>query len=204
MKKIITLVVAVAISTAMFAQSVSVFHIGGNVSKFTGKNGYGDYTPGYQVGFSNDFGGRLSVEPGIFLIHKGTQRKLGDDRHVTSLNYLQIPVNMKFNLEIGKMRLIIGAGVYGSVGLWGNTKTNGKKTENIVFFDNKRVNRFKTLDFGGQVFAGVIVDRFGVSFGYQPGFTNIHENKDSRIYNNSIYLNLSFLLGDPAKRNAKK
>ncbi len=80
MKKLLTLVAALAISGATFAQtqSYSVFHAGGNISNFTGKNaGDNDFTPGYQVGFSNDFGKLFSIEPGIFLFHKGQQWKRG-------------------------------------------------------------------------------------------------------------------------------
>ena len=196
MKKIITFFTAVAFSTAMFAQPVTIIHGGGNLSKFTGKDGVGDFTPGYQIGLSNDGGGKISLEPGIFLIHKGGQIGSGTFKTITNLNYLQIPVNVNFKAKVENIRLTAGFGVYGSVGLWANRRT-GSINQPINFFakDNNILDGdIKFYDFGGQIFFRAVMEQFGVTLGYQPGFANI--SKIGSYNNSSFYLTLSYFLID--------
>ncbi len=203
MKKLLTLVAALAISGATFAQtqSYSVFHAGGNISNFAGKDvDESDFTPGYQVGFSNDFGKLISIEPGIFLIHKGDQAKIGDDKLITNLNYLQVPVSLKLNLEFGNMRLCVGAGVYGSVGLWANLKGKSgddKDKTSIKWFDKDNAYNAHPFDFGANVFASLWFGRVGVTLGYQPGLMTIareYNGNTNDTKNNSFYLSLSYLM----------
>jgi hypothetical protein len=206
MKKIIVLVAAVAFSVATFAQarSVNAIHIGGNLSTWKGDDVEDTkFTPGYQVGFTKDFGSLISIEPGIFLIHKGVKFEEGDSKEVYNTNYLQIPINLKLNLELGALRIQAGVGVYGSYGLWGKAKweegDNDGDTK-IKFKggdakDDDDFLRFSPFDFGGQVFAGVHFNRLGLSINYQPGFAEIM--KDNKVNNSSICLSLSYQLSDP-------
>jgi hypothetical protein len=191
MKKIIILLIVVAFSTVTVAQrqNVRMFHIGGNMSQFSGKDIHiGDLKPGYQVGFTSHFGSFMSLEPGIFLINKGA----GYGDNITNLNYLQVPINLKFNIGVGDLRFVFGAGVYGSIGLWGNVRDGvfGKKLNSVKFYEKDGTWNF--YDFGGQVFAGILFGRFGVNVGWQPGLISIQEH--STIYNNSVYLNLTYML----------
>jgi hypothetical protein len=198
MKKILLLVAAVALSSAVTAQSVGVFNFGGNMSKF---NKNSDNLLGYQVGFTNDFGGFLRLEPGLYLMHKGG--KSGDNK--TNLNYLQIPINLKINVEVGPIRVIGGVGVYGSLGLWANRK-NGDNKSKIKFYDKddeQLIGQMNPWDFGGQVFAGVIINRIGVTVGYQPGFANISKVDNADMKNGSFYVTLSTYMGDPAAERTR-
>ncbi len=221
MKKFLVFVVAAAFSVSTFAQtrSVNAIHIGGNMSTFTGsdlKDYFGEdgkkSTLGYQVGFTKDFGSFISIEPGIFLIHKGVAYKDGDWKSSVGLNYLQIPINVKVNLELGSMRLQAGLGVYASYGLWGKGKDDDgtDKDDYKIKFTSKEPGQddewqqANAFDFGGQVFAGLHFGRFGVTVSYQPGFASIMKGYDDnnkytnlKINNSSICLSLSYQLSDP-------
>lgn len=227
MKKITTFVIAAVFSSAIFAQTqiINVFHAGGNVSNFGGSDAekFVGKTPewahGYQVGFSTSFGSFFSIEPGVFLIHKGYRTKFKNDveteRFSVNLNYLQIPINAKIHFEIGNVGLSIGAGVYGSVGLFGNHRlsTKGKVNDikvrtmsqaQIKFFEKEGSSNYRYLpfDFGAQAFLGVNVNRFGVSIGYQPGFFSIvgktknalEGTEKLKVTNGTLFLNLSFAM----------
>ena len=184
MKKIMTFTTAVALSAVVFGQSM--FHLGPNLSQLKGANSNSDYSLGYQVGISSNFGEFLSLEPGLFLINKGG--KHGDV--TTNLNYIQIPIEVKVNFRIDDVRIYFGAGVYGALGIWGNTKNNGKKITSINFFEDEASH--KMFDFGGQISGGIMFGRLGITLGYQPGLMNIHKNIDTR--NNTFFLNLSYVL----------
>jgi hypothetical protein len=63
------------------------------------------------------------------------------------------------------------------------------------------------FDVGGQVFSGIVVDRIGITIGYQIGVVDVFKSRFSyfgleriRAKNSTIYLNLSYLLRNPAKR----
>jgi len=200
----VLLILVAGFSTAMFAQSVSTLHFGGNVSNFIGndtkfdnKNIY-DFKLGFQIGFTKTFGSFLQLEPGIFLANKGAKFKIYnypgyDYPHWSAetlclhLNYLQIPINLKVNFGDENLRFAVGIGVYGSVGLEGLIKT-----------DNSSL-----LDFGGQIFGSVQYGRFGVNVGWQPGFSRNMKytilvkngSKDNpKIYNNTFFFGLSYII----------
>ncbi|MDR1951779.1 MAG: hypothetical protein LBP96_06090 [Bacteroidales bacterium] len=190
MKKILTLVAAIAFTATAFTQVG--FQFGGNVSTFgglgeaTGKS----YKPGYQVGFTQNWGNwgeRLSIEPGIFLINKGG--KSGDRK--TNLNYLQVPLNTKVNFYLGDTRISLAYGIYGACGLWGGTKDGSDKKKEIKFGKDEPYVRF---DVGGQVFAGIMAGRVGMNVMYQFGGRKIMHSASAT--NTSIMLNLTYLLSD--------
>ncbi|MCL2026992.1 MAG: PorT family protein [Bacteroidales bacterium] len=225
MKKILTFAVAVAFSTALTAQSVSTIHAGANMSTFTGKDVEdAKFKFGYQVGFTQTFGDFIQIEPGLFLFNKGGK---GEDAYsdpdypeysyditqTIGLTYLQIPVNFKVNLGIGdNMNLVLGAGVYASVGLFGNVKMKGKwggenvdESAKVKFFGDVKDGEDKVeqapIDFGASIFAGLQFGRIGVNVGYQPGFMSIERKYEGeerwKMNNSSIFLSLSYSLNDP-------
>jgi hypothetical protein len=188
MKKIILFVAAVAFSTAAFSQFG--VQAGGNISMFSGNTHQNKVIAGYQIGLIKDlgeWGDRFSIEPGLFLIHKGG--KMADITR--RLNYLQLPVNTKINFYFGDARFFIGYGIYGACGLWGSRKVGKEKTD-LDFGKNKDVRRF---DVGGQAFLGMMIGRMGLKFMYQPGARDLAEH--SGLRNTSYMLNFTYLFSDP-------
>jgi hypothetical protein len=186
MKKIIAMIAMMAITTAAFSQFG--VQAGANMSTFS--DGLDNKAIlGYQVGFFNtlgQWGDRLSIEPGLILIHKGGTT----GNTTTHLNYLQVPLNTKINFYIGEAKLYLGYGIYGACGIWGNTKIDKTKTE--IDFGNENIRRF---DVGGQVMIGLISGRMGLDFAFQPGARSLYKN-GSRL-NTSYMLSYRYLFSDP-------
>ncbi|MDR1951780.1 MAG: PorT family protein [Bacteroidales bacterium] len=186
MKKILIFAIAVAFSATTFAQQTGAFNAGVNSSRFAGDDVvFSSFKLGYQVGFTSEVGGVFSFEPGIFLINKGNGAGNG-----TNLNYIQVPINLKISVGVSNLRIVGGFGAYGSLGLWAN-----QNKSKIKFYDLKNEATLKPYDLGGQVFAGIQLNRLSVKVGYQPGLTALYKNK--KMYNNSVSLNLTFRLSDP-------
>jgi hypothetical protein len=184
MKKIITTVAIIAFATAAYAQAYQI-HFGPNMSQFSG----GDYKIGYQVGVTQEWGGRFSAQPGIFLINKGN--KSGNTHH---LNYLQIPINTKLNFNVGNhARAFLSYGVYGSCGLW--------TSENTGNFGSKET--YRRFDIGGQLGTGFMAGRLGVNLLYQFGARQVyHSSNPAR--NESIILSITYMLTQPRTYYEKK
>jgi hypothetical protein len=192
MKKIITLVVAIAFATTAFSQFA--FQAGGNLSTFSGDS-KNKLKLGYQVGFLKelgDWGDRLTIEPGLFLVHKGARWDADPDNIAYRLNYLQVPLNTKINFYLGEAKIFVGYGIYGACGLWGSRKMGKEKTDIEWGNDHYKIRRF---DFGGQVMIGMVSGQMGANFTYQPGARGIR--KDSGVHNTSYMLNFTYYFSDP-------
>jgi len=179
MKKIITLVAAVAFATIAFSQ-VSI-HGGGNISQLTGV-AYPNSKLGGQIGLTT-FSNRLfSIQPGIFLISKGGRNSAGSTR----LNYIQVPVNMVLGYNVNEnLRLSLSAGLYCSFGLWGSTPA-GK----IDFFSD--VDDHSFVDLGGQILLSGQMGRYGARIGFHRGFTSVI----GRASNSTFTFGVSYTFGN--------
>ena len=207
MKKILTLVAAVAFATTAFSQWSA--NLGGNISQFTGADAKGTTKFGYQVGFTTYSNKLFSIQPGIYLINKGAK----EGKTTVSLNYLQIPVNFLLGYNITEeFRLIAGAGLYAGLGLWGKEEVwDMGSGPNPVLVDRKieffnQNDRYKALDLGWQFVIGGQWDRYGVRLSYQPGFTRVkgdynaeknnYSKKGPKEFNNSFTFSVSYTFGD--------
>jgi hypothetical protein len=104
----------------------------------------------------------ISVQPGLSLINKGTKISSSgldfedisttDESGSINLMYLEIPVNLLFNLQAGNAgKFFFGAGPYYAIGIDANSKYGGV-TEDIVFGsdeDNIRRGEFGFNFLGG-------------------------------------------------------
>ncbi|MDR0437604.1 MAG: PorT family protein [Bacteroidales bacterium] len=213
MKKIIILVIAVAYSTVTIAQetteqeprrTIGMVTAGGNISQFTGEDKIrpAGTKLGYQVGFTTYSTRMFTIQPGIFLANKGGK----EDGNTVNLNYLQAPVNMVFNFRVDdEWRVILGAGLYASLGLWGNWHDGTNQTP-IKFFDKEDPHR--AYDFGWQIFGGAQWGRYIATLGIQPGLARIkaiqqngeNTNKGQKVHNNSFTFSVAYLLANPQNR----
>ncbi|MCL2683373.1 MAG: PorT family protein [Bacteroidales bacterium] len=211
MKKFLILVIAVVYSTVTVAQQettdpksrgmVGMVSAGGNISQFTGE---GKERPagtklGYQIGLTTYSTKMFTIQPGIFLANKGGKAA----GNTVNLNYLQVPVNMLFNFRVdNEWRVILGAGLYVSLGLWGNWH-DGTNQTSIKFFDKE--DPYRAYDFGWQIFGGAQWGRYIATIGIQPGLARIkaiqengeNTNKGRKVHNNSFTFGLSYILTDP-------
>lgn len=136
--------------------------------------------------------GRFSIEPGAFYTQKGgetkykstTATKLQDYYQKTTLNYLEIPVNVFYNIPVGIGKIFVGGGPYVAFGLSGhyNSAYITSTGQNIqtgamqgdIRFDK---NGYKNPDYGINTLLGLqLKNNISFNAGYGFGLTNLYRS----------------------------
>ena len=141
----------------------------------------------FQAGFS--LAARMSrnlpiyLQTGLDFTGRGGESQGASD----NLYYLQLPVTASYYVNIGRIVSIRPyAGIYYCLGLFSNTKIDGKAQE---------IDGYKRSDFGLRFGADVVLAKhYSVGLGYDLGLMNI--NKDmfdaGKIRNRVFYLRLGY------------
>ncbi len=147
---------------------------------------------GFHIGIAGElplFGG-VMFEPGLMFATKGYKVDLGDVS--VSLNYIDIPLNLKYKLDIGDFAVWGSVGSYVGIGLSGKHKMTllGKDVENDVKFGEDE--DFKMLDYGLGFGAGVEYHRIILGVYYNIGLANIsnidlaNHKTNNKVFNISL------------------
>ena len=161
-----------------------------------------------------DFG-QLGFRPELNYIQKGSKYGFGSGSSKITLNYIQVPLNVVYNLELGKSgKLFFGLGPEVAFGISGNSKNSSGKTK--VKFDGKETDssggdnykHLKRTDFGVTVLAGFQLEMGAFAkIGYTLGLTDIDPDKNnSDPYFRSSYKNrglsicVGYMLGGKKKK----
>ncbi len=146
------------------------------------------------------------VEPGLLYSQKGTNYLVeGEGAYEdgvehdltlsTRLNYFEIPVFAKYNLEIGDNMYLTGKfGISYAFALSGkNTMDNGvdTTTKDLEFGDNKD---YKSSDFGINIGTGIKFNNFEVGINYFTGSNIDYSDNNSRhVTKNKVFsINLGY------------
>jgi len=203
-KKSILVVVSIAILSVAYAQAQSNFGVRAGLNfanmKFSG-DGFSaspDMKIGFQLGVVGEFSVNESfaIQPGILLAQQGFQIKIVDEKVSMSLNYLQVPVNITFNADLGGANLLLHAGPYFGYGLFGKAKYDGESTD-IKFGSGKDAN-LKAPDFGFGFGAGVQFGAIQTGIGYNIGLLNLYPGSSSdgvKMKNKCLALTVTYLFG---------
>lgn len=155
----------------------------------------------FQAGFS--LAARMSrnlpiyLQTGLDFTGRGGESQGASD----NLYYLQLPVTASYYVNIGRIVSIRPyAGIYYCLGLFSNTKIDGKAQEidgsKFDFFSEYDGEQgYKRSDFGLRFGADVVLAKhYSVGLGYDLGLMNI--NKDmfdaGKIRNRVFYLRLGY------------
>jgi hypothetical protein len=111
-----------------------------------------------------------------------------------NLNYLQIPVNAQYKIDLGDMKLLLQAGPYLGYAISGKTKSKsgGIKEEEKIKFGNKN-DEMKAFDYGLGFGAGLQFGNIQTSLGYNLGFVNISNINKRNTRNNGLSLTVTYL-----------
>ena len=106
-----------------------------------GINISGNNVVGFQAGLMLDapLSGNLSLRPQLLFSTKGSELSSGGATSKTTLNYLEVPIQLCYGLEAGNGKVVLGAGPYLAYGLGGtSTSTSGSQsqTESVKFGGN--------------------------------------------------------------------
>ena len=214
MKKLTLLALFLAITQSLFAQSVN-FGIKGGLNEsyvdrgqlIVGNKGY--FRPGFHAGAFVDFGfNKWSIQPSLLYTVKGfkgttdfVQNTPGGPVNASiigtrTFNYLEMPVNVLYNIKIKPGKIFVGGGPYMGYLLSAIAKTTTNIGGVITNSENKATigsdGTFERTDFGFNALTGIVFNNgvlFNVNYGY--GLTNILGANTAKI-NNRL---LSFSLG---------
>ncbi len=205
--------ILLTLSTTTFSQSFG-FKCGLNLStihsEYSESNYNGDYVIGFHIGGFSEFSiSRNTVlEPELLLTTKGFSEKglemdpgepIYNTKLTATLYYIDLPINVKRYIYIGKTKLYGTLGTYVGLGLIGKTKeefwstTEESKPDiiNYIDMDNER----RRFDFGLTAGAGITFNSIQIGISYNLGLANSSQISEGRVYNREFNLSIGYLLG---------
>lgn len=208
-KNINTLLTAILFTIAAAnAQKASVgFSAGITLSSYKTKvdndASTSDTRVGFTAGIMSDIpmGKSLSFQPAVYFTQKGGSEKEAsiDYKLTTSLNYVEVPLNIVFKAPSQTGNFFIGAGPSVAFGLSGKFKGEfgDEKAEMDVKFGSEDNDDLKALDMGINVLGGYQAKGgFTFAVNYNHGLSNlmIDGNSDNYFRNNYFGLRLGYFL----------
>jgi hypothetical protein len=220
MRKIFLMLFVLALSLPVFAQSVK-FGVKAGLNESTADVGKtsSDISnlSGLNAGAFAEFEfGKLSLQPGLYFTQKGYNSKTSiivpvpqggtngsfNANGRVRLNYLQLQVNVLYNIAIKPGKIFFGGGPYYGYALSGNLKGNttgiypgqgnfsDSQNNNIVFGGD---NEYKRSDFGVNALAGIkLKNGLLFSVNYEYGLINIYKSQPVTTDKNRV---LGFSVG---------
>ncbi len=180
------------------------------------KGNFGSKT-GMHIGMTYGFqmGDQFVIEPGLLYVQKGYESESDGGgvfyptKTTTKLNYLEIPLLFKYNINIGGSRgrgpknsIFIAAGPYTSFGVGGNYRheidTGGTEKwieESGIKYGSDDSSDIKSLDFGIQAGIGFqMASGIIIGASYDLGLSNITPVEDLGIdqKNTAILVSLGY------------
>ncbi|OZI08767.1 hypothetical protein BWI93_07445 [Siphonobacter sp. BAB-5385] len=171
---------------AVWGQSKLIFKAGGNVSSMSQALSSELDAPISKAGFHAGLGSdipldaknTLSIQPTLLFVQRGyiADFKVGTRRATTTLNYLDLPVNLMWKIgnEEKNTKFLLFGGGYVACGIGGKTREreNGSVQSEYSIRYNYDLQRF---DYGVQGGVGVQFDYFQLTAFYQQGLTNVSD-----------------------------
>jgi len=186
MKKLIFTLLAAGITLAASAQSKTTFGIKGGVnfakayvssdnSSETERSGG---ITSFHAGVFADapLGAGFSIQPGLFYSGKGFGSNDGESTGKVKLSYLQVPINIVYNVPLSSGKFFFGAGPYAAYGISGKVQdqVSGRTVSLDVKFGNDFDSDFKRMDYGITGLVGFqFTNRLMLSANYDLGLSNI-------------------------------
>jgi opacity protein-like surface antigen len=220
-KKIVLVLIAVFV-TASYAQAQFTFgaRAGFNLTNmsmkdYEGKKPDGDakplFKPGFQIGVVGEyaFNQTWAIQPGILFATQGYKLKSEtagiESKSTFNLNYLQVPINAQYKLDLGSMKLLLQAGPYLGYAFGGKIKSeaDGTKADDVDIKFGSKEDEMKAFDFGVGVGAGLqFLGNMQVGLGYNVGLMNLANRLDeegaddkSATKNNGLAITFTYMFG---------
>jgi len=129
----------------------------------------------------------LFLESGLYYTQKGGKSGDGDSKFTYNLNYLEIPLLIKYKHFVGSGTSIQPfAGAYLGIGTDGNIKNYGSRTA-FSSFDDGYFNR---VDAGLKIGCGVGFNMLYLDASYDIGLANIGQDDFDDTHNGCFTLNI--------------
>lgn len=223
MNKLLVTISMVLFTTFSFAQTITYgIKAGANLSTLGLSGPSTDLAinsqskTGYQIGATVDIGfEHFSIQPGLFYITKGdkfveqysilSQNNQYTNTHVTGTtryNYLQLPVNFLYKLQVSPMvKIYAGGGPYIAYGINGTTTGHsagpsfpGDYTNPVSFGSGYYSTQNKRIDYGINFVEGVEINKhYTIDLNYSLGIRNINSDiSDIASRNRTLALSVGY------------
>lgn len=192
---------AVAILTAGSAQAQFKFgaRAGFNMTTLAGDIENANFKPGFQVGVVGDcsISEAFAIQPGLVFSTLGCTGKEKGVKSTINLNYLQLPVNVHYKVDLGGTKLFLQAGPYLGYGLGGKwiMKGVGASISETIKMGNGDDASYKAIDFGVGAGAGLQFGNLQATVGYNIGLADIAPGEGGSINNSGLAVTLTYLFG---------
>lgn len=132
------------------------------------------------------------LEGGLVYNEKGGKQGSGRDKFTYGLNYLQLPLTVKYSFSPdGHFAVQPYAGGYLACGVGGKIKNFGEREAYSSFGDDKPGQpRFDRFDGGIKVGCGFAYDALYADLSYEYGLANISNDSFDRTRNSSFMLSV--------------
>lgn len=224
MKKLIVILVLVVAFQGLKAQFSNEIpfsggpRVGLNISSFTGDIDEPGIKAGAHIGGigSFDLTENLALQPSILFSMKGGNKTFEMETPIDTLtienqvglNYVELPVNLTYSIEVGPGDLQIFAGGYFAYGLSGtNTRIqDGDENEYDIEFVSDATDAdtsfaaFSPMDYGARGGLGYKMNDIQVQASFAYGLANLKPKQDGDApdgtQNNAVFqLSVAYLFG---------
>jgi len=202
--KLLIIVVAFTMTTKSFAQVKYGVKAGLNLANISEKSSLGSENEGKTSKIGFHFGGTaefpaseaVSVQTGLLFSSKGYKISLEGASGSMNVNYLEIPINTIYKIEIGSSKLCLSAGPYLAYAVSGSAKLGDLELDVNIGSDD--TDTFKALDYGLNIGAGVeLNDKITIGLQYGIGLANIssYTGYGSSAKNNVFGISVGYMFG---------
>lgn len=195
---------------AQEAKNISFAILGGaNYQNLNGKDYSGDKLSNDMIlGYHGGVNVQIRVapefyfQPGLMYVTKGAKNEVLGIESTTTLNYLELPLNVVYKAQLGSGYIMLGFGPYVAYGLSGKRKTEGGplainqdvKFQNTVdSSDPLLAPYYKAFDAGANIFFGYeMAGGLFLQLESQFGMLNINPEYKGLTSNKSVSNNTGF------------
>ena len=142
---------------------------------------------GFAAGFQIVPSSPLYFETGLYYTEKGGKGSLGGQSFTYGMNYLEVPLLMKYQYNMTPRTSIQPFfGVYGAIGVSGEIKDFQQHRADSSFSDDA----FKRLDGGLRLGCGLQHDFLYAEIGYDIGLANVSRDNFNTAHTGCLFANI--------------
>jgi hypothetical protein len=151
--------------------------VGLNLSTMTMKSSGISLDPkilaGFNIGLISEIpvAGNFKLQPGILYSTKGSKYKIMDTEVSIGPDFVEIPVNILYKIDLSGAKLSLFAGPYFAYAVGGKTKSGGQSAD--IKFGSGQNDDMKPFDLGLNIGAGIGIKNIMLSIQYGFGLTNL-------------------------------
>lgn len=193
--KLLIMVIVLSMTTKSFSQVIFGVKGGLNLANMVEKDNDETYSKnykmkaGFHLGVTAEFSisEKFAIEPGLLYSSKGFKVEEDGITFTANLNYLEIPINAIYKIDLGSTKVLISAGPYLGFALSGKYKASeavfgeneDSKEQKIEIGSDKEKDEIKALDFGLNIGAGVEIKNITIGLQYGLGLANLSLDTDN-------------------------